>query len=160
MIRTLILTAIVALVVSAAPVSASSEIAVESLTLGVTAAPVASAGMSKKPPPRGTNVGSSEVFELNTVKAPSKQRGIVVTKATDVSSTNRHRGAAGTSKTPPSAKFLDQPKPVTSFKPKAGPSTAPHPAGNGIIAILIGAKAAPPPRSVTDGTSNTVSFGE
>ena len=68
--------------------------------------------------------------------------------------------SAGTSKTPPSAKFLDQPKPVTSFKAKAGPSTAPHPAGNGIIAILIGAKAAPPPRSVTDGTSNTVMFGE
>lgn len=62
---------------------------------------------------------------------------------------------------------------------------ASRPAGNGIIAILIGAKTAgqpsppglgtrsggetvssdsyakaPPPRSVTDGTSNTVMFGE
>ena len=160
MLRAIILAAVAALAVSAAPASASSEIAVESLTLGVTAAPVASAGSSKKPPPRGVDVASSEVFELNTAKAASKPRGTVVTKATDVSSTNRQRGAAGTSKKPPSAKFLDQPQPVTSFKPKADPSKAPRPAGNGIIAILIGAKAAPPPRSVTDGTSNTVSFGE
>ena len=58
MIRALsILASGAALAVSAAPASASSEIAVESLTLGVTAAPVASAGTSKKPPPRGTNVG-------------------------------------------------------------------------------------------------------
>ena len=32
--------------------------------------------------------------------------------------------SAGTSKKPPSPTFLDQPKPVTSFKPKAGPSKA------------------------------------
>lgn len=37
---------------------------------------------------------------------------------------------------------------------------APRPAGHGIIAILIGAKAtAPPSRSVKDGLSNTVMFG-
>ena len=43
---------------------------------------------------------------------------------------------------------------------RRGAAKAPRPAGNGIIAVLIGAKAAPPPRSVTDGTSNTVMFGE
>ena len=68
---------------------------------------------------------------------------------------------------------------------RRGAAKAPRPAGAGIIAILIGAKAAgqpsprrlstrsggevssidshakvPPPRSVTDGSSNTVMFGE
>ena len=35
--------------------------------LAVSAAPVASAGNSKKPPPRVLSIGSTEVFELNTL---------------------------------------------------------------------------------------------
>ena len=49
------------------------------VALAVSAAPVASAGNSKKPPPRVLGVGSAEVFELNNLlkaaaKAPAAMR--------------------------------------------------------------------------------------
>ena len=37
------------------------------VALAVSAAPVASAGNPRKPPPRGLSIATSEVFELNTV---------------------------------------------------------------------------------------------
>ncbi len=78
--------------------------------LAVTAAPVASAATSKKPPPRGF-IGAGEVFELNiATKRPKAPAAMRLTAITD-----------GTSNT---LQFV---------------TATPQPGGsNGIIAILIG----------------------
>ena len=60
------------------------------VALAVSAAP-ASAGNSKKPPPRGTtsffiDIGTTETLDHNS--APPRPRGIVVTKPTDIASSS------------------------------------------------------------------------
>ena len=61
---------------------------------------------------------------------------------------------AGTSNQPPSARFLDQPKPVTSFKPKAN-----HTEGT-VRGISAGRYGDGRFARVQDGTSNTLMVGE
>ncbi len=95
--------------------------------LAVTVAPIASAGNSKKPPPRVLNIGSTEVFELNTVlKRPramgTRSGGEVVSDFAKAPAAMRLTATTdGTSNT---LQFV---------------TAAPQPGGtNGIIAILIG----------------------
>jgi len=67
------------------------------IALAVSAAPIASAGAAKKPPTRGYSMssGGDRPTESLSMKAgsPKPRSGVVVTKATDISSTKLQRSA-------------------------------------------------------------------